>query len=60
MQANSKIDKPTRKPSALAIFLDVSASFGPPRSMKNNAAPRLASMDTKAMVTRYVMNRIIW
>jgi hypothetical protein len=54
------MDTPTRTPKARAIFFDVLPELWPPRIMKNRAAPRLARMAKKAMVTRYVMNRIIW
>ena len=61
MQANNSRDKPTRMPRAPAIFFDVlAASFCPPRIIKNSAAPKLAKIATNAMLTRYVMNWIIW
>jgi len=54
------MEKPTRRASAFAIFLDFSAVDALRRIMKNSAAPKLPRMATKAMITRYVMGRIIW
>lgn len=53
------MENPTRAASARAIFCDALLALRPPRSMKYRAAPRLAKMARKAMITRVVMDRII-
>lgn len=52
MQTNSAADSPTRMAKARAIFLDAWGLLVPERSMKNSAAPKLATMAIRAMVTR--------
>lgn len=59
MHKNSRMEKPTRKANALAILREVVVPDGLPRSMNNNAAPRLPKMAMNATITRYVMVRII-
>jgi hypothetical protein len=59
MLKKSAMDKPTRSASAHAILFDLSVDLGPPRIMKNSAVAKLAKIPKNAMLTRYVMNRII-
>jgi hypothetical protein len=62
MQANSRMEIPTRIPNARAMRLDFSdllATFCPPRIMNTSAKARLPRMAAKASATRYDMDRII-
>jgi hypothetical protein len=62
MQTNSKTEKATRIPSAVAIRFDRSTCVGvfrPGFSMKKSAAARLAKMRKKANMTRYSMHWIM-
>ena len=51
---------PTRRPKARAMRFDLWWVDCPPRNMKYSAAAKLPKMATKAMVTRVVMDWIIW
>lgn len=71
MQANKRMENPTRKAKALAIrpwfdLAGVSALMSsfcvaslPPRIMKNKAEPRLPKIAKNAIATKIFMNRII-
>lgn len=59
MQTNSSTENPMRKASAFAMPLVLAFPLVPSFNIKNSAAPRLAMMAKNAMVTRYVMHRII-
>ncbi len=55
MQPNNRMENPTRKANALAMWLVLAFPLRPSFIMKNSAEPRLARMATKAIANKYVI-----